>query len=141
LQRALDSGQALDCFRRNIEAQGGEPRVCDKPDSFLPLVSESFKVESPRSGFVKGINTTEVGNVVAAIGGGRVRIEDTIDPSVGFIAAVKIGDQVEARDLLGVVHCRDATKGREAAHHIQGAFEIASEQPMVPTLIKEVINQ
>src|SRR5437764_11886160 len=29
LQKVLDSGEALECLRSNIAAQGGEPRVCD----------------------------------------------------------------------------------------------------------------
>ena len=36
LQKILASGQALECFRQNVEAQGGEPRVCDDPPGFLP---------------------------------------------------------------------------------------------------------
>src|SRR5205807_3286546 len=76
LQRALGSGAALDCFRRNVEAQGGEPRVCDDPLGFLPLARESVKVESPRPGFISRVDATEVGHAIAAIGGGRVRIED-----------------------------------------------------------------
>src|SRR5436305_6674337 len=31
VQHALDSGEALERFRRNVEAQGGDPRVCDDP--------------------------------------------------------------------------------------------------------------
>src|SRR5688572_28564653 len=31
LQKVLSSGEALECFRQNVEAQGGEPRVCDEP--------------------------------------------------------------------------------------------------------------
>ena len=30
----LSSGEALECLRQNIEAQGGDPRVCDDPDEF-----------------------------------------------------------------------------------------------------------
>ena len=96
LRGVLGSGAALECFRKNVEAQGGEPRVCDDPAEFLPLVTESFKVESPRSGFVTKVNTAEIGHAIAAIGGGRVRIDDTIDPTVGFMAEVKIGDRVNA---------------------------------------------
>ncbi len=47
-----ESGAALDAFRRNVAAQGGDPRVCDEPRKYLPLTENTFKVESPRSGFV-----------------------------------------------------------------------------------------
>lgn len=142
LQQILSSGAALDCFRKNVEEQGGEPRVCDDPAKFLPLVKESFKVESPRSGFVTKVNTTEIGHAIAAIGGGRVRIDDTIDPSVGFIAEVKLGDRLGDDAFLGTIYCRDESKGQEAAQRIQAAYEIG-EQPLteIPLLVKEVINQ
>lgn len=35
LQKILSSGQALECFRRNVEAQGGEPRVCEDRKSVV----------------------------------------------------------------------------------------------------------
>lgn len=142
LQRALDSGAALDCFRRNVEAQGGEPRVCDDPDRFLPLARESVKVESPRPGFITRVNTTEIGHAIAAIGGGRVRIEDSIDASVGFMAEAKIGEAVGPAQIIGTVLCSDLSKGREAAARIQAAYEVGDEPPgEVPRLIREVINE
>jgi pyrimidine-nucleoside phosphorylase len=142
LRNALDSGAALDCFRRNVEAQGGDPRVCDEPDRFLPLAQSSVKVESPRSGYIARVDTAEIGHAIAAIGGGRVRIEDSIDPSVGFIAEVKIGDKVAAGQTIGVVQCDHSAKAREAATRIQAAYEIGDEPPAeIPKLIKEVINE
>src|SRR6185436_9152001 len=69
VQKALDSGDALECLRKNISAQGGDPRVCDAPADFLPLVSDSLKVESPRSGYITTIETAEIGHTIAAIGG------------------------------------------------------------------------
>ncbi|HXD30251.1 MAG TPA: thymidine phosphorylase [Pyrinomonadaceae bacterium] len=142
LQRALDSGDALECFRKNIEAQGGEPRVCDDPDRFLPLARESVKVESPRPGFITKVNTTEVGHAIAAIGGGRVRIEDSIDPSVGFLAEVKIGDEVGPQQPIGIVQCDDPAKAREAVARIEKAYEVGDKPPaQLPNLIKEVINE
>jgi thymidine phosphorylase len=125
-----------------VEAQGGEPRVCDDPGDVLPLVSESFKVESPRSGFVNSINTTEIGHAIAAIGGGRVRIEDAIDPTVGYLAKAKIGDRVSSGEALGVIYCRDEAKAEEAATRIKAAYSVAADPPSeIPQLIKEVINQ
>jgi pyrimidine-nucleoside phosphorylase len=142
LQKILSSGQALECFRQNVAAQGGEPRVCDDPAGFLPLVTESFKVESPRSGFVTKINTAEIGHAIADIGGGRVRIEDTIDPSVGFIAEARIGDQIGDKAIIGTVYCRDGSRAREAGQRIQAAYEIGDQSSTeIPHLLREVINE
>jgi pyrimidine-nucleoside phosphorylase len=142
LQHALESGAALECFRKNVAAQGGDPRVCDDPDKFLPLVTESNKVESPRSGIITEIETTEIGHAIAALGGGRVRIEDKIDPTVGFIAERTIGDEVTQGDLLGTVYAKDGSKAQETAARIQAAYRVSeASHSQRPSLIKEVINE
>jgi pyrimidine-nucleoside phosphorylase len=142
LQQILESGKALECFRKNVEAQGGEPRVCDDPAKFLPLVRQSFKVESPRSGFVTKVDTAEIGHAIAAIGGGRVRIDDAIDPAVGFMAEIKIGEQVPAGALLGTVYGGDEARARAAVARIRNAYEIDDQPPReIPPLMREVINE
>ena len=142
LRGVLRSGEALECLRRNIVAQGGEPRVCDEPGRFLPLVRESVKVESPRSGYITSVDTTEIGFAIAAIGGGRVRIEDTIDPTVGFISELKSGDQVRDGEELGVVYCADDAAAKEAADRIRAAYHVNDEPPAeVAQLVKEIVNE
>ena len=142
LEDVLRSGKALECLRSNIAAQGGDPRVCDAPGTFLPLVRETVKVESPRSGFITRVDTTEIGHAIAAIGGGRVRIEDTVDPTVGFTSELKLGDEVRAGEAIGIVYCADSAAAAEAARRIQAAYEIgdapANERPK---LVKEIINE
>jgi pyrimidine-nucleoside phosphorylase/thymidine phosphorylase len=141
IQRVYESGGALECFRRNVEAQGGDPRVCDDPRKILPLTEKAFKVESPRSGFVANIDTQEIGNAIAEAGGGRVRVEDEIDPTVGFLAQARIGDELKQGELIGTVLCADGTRGEQAAARIQAAYSISEKRPAeLPSLIKEVIE-
>ena len=136
-----ESGDALDCFRRNVEAQGGEPRVCDEPRQLLPLTDKAFKVESARSGFVAAIDTEEIGNAIAEAGGGRVRVEDKIDPRVGFLAEVKIGDELKTGDLIGLVFCDQADPGAQAVARIKAAYSVSDTRPSeLPLLMKEVIE-
>lgn len=141
LEEALSSGRALECFRKNIEAQGGEPRVVDDPGAFLPLVRLSAPIEASFAGYVASINTMEIGHALAAIGGGRVRMEDAIDPTVGFVAEVKIGEKVQAGQVLGVVFCGDEGKRRNAAARISASYAIKDAPVEEPELVKEVINQ
>jgi pyrimidine-nucleoside phosphorylase len=141
LDEVLKSGKALECLQKNVAAQGGDPRVCDAPQEFLPLVSETVKVESPRSGFITKVDTTEIGHAIAAIGGGRVRIEDTVDPTVGFTSELKLGDQVRAGEAIGVVYCADSDAAAEAARRIQAAYEIGDAAMQLPQLVKEIVNE
>jgi pyrimidine-nucleoside phosphorylase len=140
VQRALASGAALECFRRNVEEQGGDPSVCDDPARLLPLTPHEVKVESTRTGFVTGIDTAEIGHAIASIGGGRTRIEDVIDPGVGFAAESKIGDEVKAGDTLGLLYCRELAQGKMAQERIRAAYTISDKSTSAPTLIKEVIT-
>lgn len=142
LQKNVSSGAALETLQRNIIAQGGDPRVCDDPASSLPLVTKSVKVESPRSGFITRVDTAEIGHAIAAIGGGRVRIEDVIDPTVGFVTEVKIGDRIEQSEPIGMVFCADPERAREAANRIQAAYVVTDERPTkLESLVKEIINE
>ena len=140
VRRALDSGAALERFRQNVEVQGGDPRVCDKPSQLLPLTPNEVKVESTRAGFIASIDATEIGFAIAEIGGGRIRIEDRIDPAVGFAAEAGIGDQVKAGETLGLLYCNDEAQAEAARERIRAAYEIRDEHASAPTLIKEVIT-
>ncbi len=141
VKSALDSGAALECFRANVAVQGGDVRVCDDPALLFASDLRAVKVESPRAGFVTQMDAAEVGFAVAALGGGRVRVEDKIDPGVGLLVDASIGDEVAAGDALGTLYCRDETQGAEAARRIQQAYTIGAEAPPAPLkLIKEVIT-
>jgi pyrimidine-nucleoside phosphorylase len=141
VRSALETGAALERFRACVEAQGGDPRVCDRPARLLPLTLREIKVESPRSGFVTGIDAAEIGRALICLGGGRVRVGDAIDGAVGFVAEAKIGDQVIEREALGLLYYHDESLARAAAARIRGAYQFKDEPPATPiTLIKEVIT-
>ncbi len=141
VKRALDSGAALECFRQNVEAQGGDPGVCDDPSSLLALTLREVRVESPRAGYVVEVEATEIGNAVAAIGGGRTRIEDKIDPAVGFLCEARLGDKVAAGDALGLLYCRDDAQASVASARIRAAYTLGDEPSNLSyQLIKEVIT-
>jgi pyrimidine-nucleoside phosphorylase len=140
VRRALESGAAMERFRQNVEAQGGDPRVCDEPARLLPLTPNEVKVESTGTGFIAQIDTTEIGFAIAEIGGGRIRIEDTVDVAVGYAAEARIGDQVKAGETLGLLYCNDEARVQAALERIRAAYKIRDEHASAPTLIKEVIT-
>jgi pyrimidine-nucleoside phosphorylase len=142
VRRALDSGAALERFRRNVEAQGGDPRVCDDPGRLSDLTVEEVRVESEHAGYVVEIDAAEVGRAVASIGGGRMRVEDRIDPAVGYLARAKVGQQVSAGEPLGLLYCRPGSGAERAAARVRASYTVGDEAPgHIPELIKEVIAQ
>lgn len=140
IQSVLTSGAALECFRRNVEAQGGDPAVFDDPARLLPLTPHEVKVESTRTGFITGIDAAEIGRAIASIGGGRTRIEDAIDPGVGYAAESRVGDEVKAGQALGLLYCRELGQAQTTSDRIRAAYIIGDEPTSAPVLIKEVIT-
>jgi pyrimidine-nucleoside phosphorylase len=140
--RALESGAALERFRRNVEEQGGDPRVCDDPGRLSDLTVREVRVESEHAGYVVSVDAAEVGRALASIGGGRQRVEDKIDPAVGYLARARTGQQVSAGEPLGLLYCRPGARAEAAAARIRAAYEVGEAAPNhVPELIKEVIAQ
>jgi pyrimidine-nucleoside phosphorylase len=138
---ALESGAALEFFRRNVEAQGGDPRLCDDPARLLQTSTlRAVKVESPRAGFITQVEAAEIGHAVSGIGGGRTRVGDEIDFQIGFVASVKRGDQIDAGGALGTLYCRDAAQAATAGARIRAAYTVGDEPPAPVKLIKEVIT-
>ncbi len=141
-ERALESGAALERFRANVEAQGGDPRVCDEPARLADLTLEREHIQSERAGYVQAVDAAEVGRAVASLGGGRVRVEDEIDPGVGFLAHASVGQEVRPGDPLGLLLSRGGPAAHAAARRILAAYSIGDEPPPHPTeLVKEVIAQ
>jgi pyrimidine-nucleoside phosphorylase len=106
LTEALDSGRALEKFGQVIEAQGGNSAVIEDP-GLLPQAEAVEIYSAPAAGVVMRVDPRPVGEAVVAMGGGRRRLEDEVDPTVGFVITVKPGDRVTARQPIASVFARD----------------------------------
>ncbi len=101
-ERALDSGAAVEKAREWFAAQGGELAVFESENWCLaPVVTPVFAEES---GWVERIDAQTVGTLVVNLGGGRKKKEDTVDPSVGVMLHVEVGDRIEKGQLLYEIH-------------------------------------
>lgn len=100
---ALESGLGLEKMVSLVEAQGGDPRVVENPN-LIPGAPETGVLRAGKGGFVSGVDPLMLGYGVASLGGGRRRMEDEVDPRVGFVLEVTWGSRVEPGDPLGVVH-------------------------------------
>lgn len=113
LEAALASGAALERFRELVIAQGGDAGVCDDPARVLPQPAIREPYRASLDGIVQRVNALLVGHGITALGGGRVTMEDTIDPAAGYTLRVIPGDRVRRGDVLAEVRCAD--RGRLAA--------------------------
>jgi pyrimidine-nucleoside phosphorylase len=107
LENALGSGLAAEKFEQIIEAQGGNPGVVEDP-SVLPQAQAVEVYNASATGIVARVEPRTIGRAVVALGGGRRTVDDTVDPSVGFVISVKPGDRVVAGEPIASVYARDA---------------------------------
>lgn len=103
---ALSEGRALDRMARLVAAQGGEPGVVSDP-AMLPGAPRRETLEAARAGWVHRVDPRTLGYGVVELGGGRRKLDDEIDPRVGFVLEVSVGDRVEPGQPLGQVHAAD----------------------------------
>jgi pyrimidine-nucleoside phosphorylase len=107
LEDALGSGLAAEKFERVIEAQGGNPKVVEDA-SVLPQALAVEVFAAPETGVVTHVRPRIIGRAVVSLGGGRMKVEDPVDPTVGFVITVKPGDKVLAGEPIASVFARDA---------------------------------
>jgi pyrimidine-nucleoside phosphorylase len=134
-ERAIDDGTALERFRRMVEAQGGDPRVADDPEAVLPRAPVIEPIESDRTGTLAAVDAEAIGRASAALGAGRFRKGDPIDPAVGIVCTPKIGDRLEAGERIGAVHARTPKAAREAAAAVRRAFTLVDGPAAAPPLV------
>jgi pyrimidine-nucleoside phosphorylase len=138
LELAIASGQAAEKFKEIIEAQGGNPAVVDDP-ALLPQAEAIELYRAPRRGLVAQVEPRTVGRGIIALGGGRTRMEDRVDPGVGFVITVKPGDWVEAGEAIATVFARDEAGLRAGAAALREAIHIADEaDPPLPLISHRV---
>jgi pyrimidine-nucleoside phosphorylase len=138
LEVAISSGRAAEKFEAIIAAQGGDPRVVEDPGR-LPQASECELFQAERSGIVARIEPRAIGWGIIAMGGGRRRMEDRIDHSVGFVIGVKPGDYVRAGEPLATVFARDGAGVAAGKKALAEAIEIAEQaDPPLPLISHRV---
>jgi pyrimidine-nucleoside phosphorylase len=138
-QRRLLDGSGYKKLKEVIEAQGGNPSVLDRFD-LLPNASGAREITSPRSGFISQIKAEDIGQASSMIGAGRDTKDDQIDPAVGVILEVKVGEKVEAGAVLCRLYYTKEDHLEEAAQLVEDAFRISSHSPEERELILEVVG-
>jgi pyrimidine-nucleoside phosphorylase len=134
LGAAITSGRAVEVMERMVAAQGGDARVVARPE-MLVLGEAVVPVEAGASGFVTGIDALEIGLAGVAMGAGRTRADQKVDPAVGIELAVARGDRVERGDLLAKVYVRHAADAEVVCARVRSAFTVAERAEAVPALV------
>jgi pyrimidine-nucleoside phosphorylase len=132
---ALDSGEAVEVFRRMIEAQGGDPRVVDDPAGTLPRAAVVTPIVAERDGYLAAVDAEALGRASSDLGAGRRKKGDAIDPAVGIVFRLKVGERAEAGGDLGAVHARAPDDADGCARRVLEALTWSEAPVPAPPLV------
>ncbi|MCX6619967.1 MAG: pyrimidine-nucleoside phosphorylase, partial [Acidobacteria bacterium] len=138
-QARLLDGSGYRKLKEVIQAQGGNPQVLDKFE-LLPNATGAREISSPRSGYVTAIDAEDIGRASAIMGAGRNLKEDSVDPAVGVVLEVKVGQKVDAGGVLCRLYYTNEEHVEEAAQQVEDAFRISATPAEERELILEVVS-
>jgi pyrimidine-nucleoside phosphorylase len=121
-----DSGAGAARLAELIQAQGGDPRVVDAPET-LPAapVVRAFAAEG--GGWVAAADARGIGDAALGLGAGRKTKADAVDPAVGVMVQARIGNRVEAGQPLAQIHARSDADAESAAARLRAAFVVSPD--------------
>jgi thymidine phosphorylase len=138
LEQTLADGTAMDRFARMIAALGGPPDMDQDWRTHLPKAPVIVAVKAPAGGHIAAIDGEALGLAVVALGGGRQKEGDRIDPAVGLTDVRNLGERVSAGDTLAFVHARNDDTAKAACDAVAAAMTIGAAPQDAPLILDRI---
>jgi len=141
LVAARRDGRAAERFQAMVTALGGPTDLVENPEAHLASAAVSLRVEPGRNGYVESIDTRSVGLAVVSLGGGRMRVGDEIDHTVGLSDVMGLGEHADKDHPLAVIHARTESDAAMAAEALSAAYSIGDAAPTVGSVIATRVTE
>ena len=132
----LASGKGLEQFQQVITAQGGDPRIIDDY-RLMPVAAHRQMIKASRNGYLVQLDAELVARATIFLGAGRGRVDVEIDPAVGVVTQVSLGDEIRSGDPLAEIHYQRSEDLPEAIQCLKQAFVIADTPPKLGPVVLE----
>ena len=119
---ALQGGAAAQKFGQMVEALGGPADFVERPEAYLPRAPVVRTVEA--EGTVIDVDARQVGLAVVALGGGRTRPQDDVDPAVGLTDLAPVGQPLGDGTPLATIHARTDDGADAAKATLRAAYRL-----------------
>ncbi|WDV47255.1 pyrimidine-nucleoside phosphorylase [Clostridiaceae bacterium M8S5] len=140
IDNAIESGDAIRKLREFVKAQGGDVRCIDDIELF-DKSKYALEVRTDSCGYIEKIKADDIGIAALILGAGRETKESVVDLAVGIYLEKKIGDKVEAGDIIATIHANCMDKAKEAEKMILNAYTISDNKVVPDKLIKGVVTK
>lgn len=137
-RESLTSGRAIAKFRQMVVAQGGDAKYVD--DVSLFDLGMTREVRARNSGYITAIDTEKYGVASLLLGAGRNKKEDNIDAGAGIEVVKNLGDEVQAGDVVAVLHAARESLFDAAENALLSSLEIGSQKPCDTDIVLGVVE-
>ena len=139
INSAVNSGKAAEKFEMMVSALGGDKNFLSNYNNLLGSSNFRRDILSNKEGYVTKIKTRKLGLILIEIGGGRKKITDKIDYSVGFINVTSLNDEIQSGKPLLSVYTKNENDFKKIEKELTNCFVIEDKQITNKTII-DIIN-
>ena len=132
LRETINSGAALERLEQMVKNHGGDLNAARRRGAV-------HEVTATESGHIHRVHNDRLGLAVIEMGGGRKKLGDQLDHSVGIECFVRLGDSVDAGQPVARVFCDDSSKAAYASELVAASFVIGPDA-QVPDLVVETVS-
>lgn len=138
IKEAIRSGKAYEKFIQMVAAQGGDTRYIENTELF-EKAKYIMPVYSSEDGYIERIDADMVGSIAGYLGASRINDQKVIDRTAGIVLTKKIGDQVEAGEIVAYIHTNDENKVIGATQNLEDAFKVTKRKVNITSRVVEII--
>ena len=135
---AVSSGRALEIFSKMVAALGGPTDFGENSDKHLVAANVVRPIHT--EGYLTSVDAYGVGNVIIELGGGRRRVGEALDLSVGFSEVASVGTMLDSETPLAVVHAADESDAAKAEALLLAACPTGPDAPQKRPVITEILT-
>ncbi|MBO4294096.1 MAG: thymidine phosphorylase [Alphaproteobacteria bacterium] len=138
IDKALSSGAALERFAKMVKMLGGSADFVNKPYKYMETTPVVRPVFADQEGFVNKMQTRDIGLLLVELKGGRTHPLQEINHATGFSNFCQIGDKVDSKTPLCVVHAMTTDEFENVAAKLKQYVSIGDKPVLTPMVVEKI---
>jgi thymidine phosphorylase len=138
VRAAVESGDAAERFSRMVSAMGGPNDFLERSGNYLARAPEVREIRV--DGYLAAVDTRAIGNAIIELGGGRRKLGEALDLSVGFSGFADIGDHLGDDKPLATIHAATADDAKRVTALLKDACSVSNSSVSKGAAIIDIIR-
>jgi thymidine phosphorylase len=135
---AVTSGRAAEIFGEMCAALGGPGDFINNSAAHLPTAPVTRSVHA--SGFLTEVDVRGVGKAIIELGGGRRKVGEVLDLSVGLSEVAQVGTRLDGEIPLAIIHAASEDDAALVESLLLDACKTGDEPPPDRPVIQEKLT-